>query len=95
MNYPDIKPYIFKIGSLEVRWYGLMYILGFLSVYFMALSGARRKKLPLSKDDISDLVFTAAVGLILGARLGYALFYNFSFYLANPLKILAVWEGGM
>jgi phosphatidylglycerol:prolipoprotein diacylglycerol transferase len=95
MNYPDIKPYIFKIGSLEVRWYGLMYILGFLSVYFMALSGARRKKLPLSKDDIGDLVFTAAVGLILGARLGYALFYNFSFYLANPLKILAVWEGGM
>ncbi len=95
MQFPDIKPYIFRIGSLEVRWYGLMYILGFLAVYFMALSGARRKNLPLTKDDIGDLVFTAAVGLILGARLGYALFYNFSFYLANPLKILAVWEGGM
>lgn len=95
MQFPDIKPYIFKIGSLEVRWYGLMYILGFLAVYFMALSGARRKQLPLTRDDVGDLVFSAAVGLILGARLGYALFYNFSFYLANPLKILAVWEGGM
>ena len=95
MQFPDIKPYIFKIGSLEVRWYGLMYILGFLAVYFMALSGARRKQLPLTRDDVGDLVFSAAVGLILGARLVYALFYNFSFYLANPLKILAVWEGGM
>ncbi|MRR55063.1 MAG: prolipoprotein diacylglyceryl transferase [Deltaproteobacteria bacterium] len=95
MQFPEIRPYLFKIGTLEVRWYGLMYILGFLAVYLTALSGAKRKKLPLSKDDIADLVFALAVGLIVGARFGYALFYNVSYYLANPLKVFAVWEGGM
>lgn len=95
MQFPEIRPYIFKIGTLEVRWYGLMYILGFAAAYFMACSDAKRKKLPLDKDGIADLIFALAVGLIVGARLGYALFYNFSVYLANPLKIFAVWEGGM
>jgi len=95
MQFPEIKPYIFKIGTLEVRWYGLMYILGFVAAYFMACADARRKNLPLSKDDIADLIFALAMGLILGARLGYALFYNFSYYFANPLRVFAVWEGGM
>ncbi|MDD2337487.1 MAG: prolipoprotein diacylglyceryl transferase [Geobacteraceae bacterium] len=95
MQFPEIKPYIFKIGTLEVRWYGLMYILGFLAAYLIAVSDAKRKKLPLTKDDIADLIFALAIGLIIGARLGYALFYNFSYYLANPLKVFAVWEGGM
>lgn len=95
MQFPEIRPYIFKVGSLEVRWYGLMYILGFVAAYFIARGDATRKNLPLDKDDIADLIFALAVGLIVGARLGYALFYNFSAYLANPLKIFAVWEGGM
>lgn len=95
MHFPEIRPYIFKIGTLEVRWYGLMYILGFAAAYFMARADARRKNLPLDKEGIADLIFALAVGLIVGARLGYALFYNFSIYFANPLKILAVWEGGM
>jgi phosphatidylglycerol:prolipoprotein diacylglycerol transferase len=95
MQFPEIKPYIFKIGTLEVRWYGLMYILGFLAAYLIAVSTAKQKKLPLTKDDIADLVFALAVGLIVGARLGYALFYNASYYFANPFKVFAVWEGGM
>ncbi len=95
MQFPHIKPYIFKIGSLEVRWYGLMYILGFLAAYLIAVGDAKRKNLPLTRDDIADLIFALAVGLIVGARLGYALFYNVSYYLANPFKVFAVWEGGM
>jgi len=95
MQFPEIRPYIFKIGTLEVRWYGLMYILGFLATYLIALSEAKRKKLPLTKDDIADLIFVLALGLIVGARIGYALFYNVSHYLANPIKVFAVWEGGM
>lgn len=95
MQFPDIKPYIFKIGTMEVRWYGLMYILGFLAAYLIAVGDAKRKNLPLTKDDIADLIFALAVGLIAGARLGYALFYNVSYYLANPFKVFAVWEGGM
>jgi phosphatidylglycerol:prolipoprotein diacylglycerol transferase len=95
MQFPHIKPYIFKIGTLEVRWYGFMYILGFFAAYLIAVADAKRKKLPLTKDDIADLIFALAVGLIVGARLWYALFYNTSYYLANPLKVFAVWEGGM
>lgn len=95
MNFPDIKPYLFKIGNLEVRWYGLMYLAGFLSTYFIAKSEARRKNLPLDKDGVADLIFNLAVGLIIGGRLGYVLFYNASYYLDNPLKVFAIWEGGM
>lgn len=95
MQFPHIDPVFLRIGPLQFRWYGLMYIIGFAAAYFLARSDVKRKGLPLTMDDISDLIFYLAVGLILGARLGYALFYNFSFYLANPLKILAVWEGGM
>jgi phosphatidylglycerol:prolipoprotein diacylglycerol transferase len=95
MQFPNIDPVFFRIGHLEFRWYGLMYILGFAAAYFMARSDAKRKNLPLTKDDIADLIFALAVGLILGARFGYAIFYNASYYLANPLKVFAVWEGGM
>jgi len=95
MQFPDIDPVFFRIGPLEFRWYGLMYILGFAAAYLMARSDAKRKNLPLTKDDIADLVFALALGVILGARFGYALFYNASYYVANPLKVFAVWEGGM
>ena len=95
MQFPHIDPVFLRIGPLQFRWYGLMYIIGFAAAYFIARSDVKRKRLPLTMDDISDLIFFLAVGLIIGARLGYAFFYNFSFYFANPLKILAVWEGGM
>jgi phosphatidylglycerol:prolipoprotein diacylglycerol transferase len=95
MQFPHIDPVFLRIGPLQFRWYGLMYIIGFAAAYVLARSDAKRKGLPLTTDDISDLIFYLAVGLILGARFGYALFYNFSLYLANPLKIFAVWEGGM
>lgn len=95
MTYPNIDPVFLRLGPLEFRWYGLMYICGFLAAYFIILAGVRRKGLPLVKDDVADLIFTVAVGVILGGRLGYILFYNLSYYLANPMKLLAVWEGGM
>jgi phosphatidylglycerol:prolipoprotein diacylglycerol transferase len=72
-----------------------MYIIGLVASYFIVSAGARRKEIPLSRDDIADLIFTVALGIILGGRLGYVLFYNFSFYQEHPLKVFAVWEGGM
>jgi phosphatidylglycerol:prolipoprotein diacylglycerol transferase len=72
-----------------------MYIIGFAVAYFVIQAGARRGKLPLSRDDVADLVFTVAIGIILGGRIGYILFYNLSYYLTFPLKLFAVWEGGM
>jgi phosphatidylglycerol---prolipoprotein diacylglyceryl transferase len=95
MTYPHIDPVFLRLGPLEFRWYGLMYICGFMAAYFLILAGAKRKGLPLSKDDVADVIFTVAVGVILGGRLGYILFYNLSYYLSHPLKVFAVWEGGM
>lgn len=95
MQMPPIDPVFLNIGPLQFRWYGLMYVLAFIATYFIIRSEVKRKQLPLTSDDVSDLVFYGALGVVLGGRIGYILFYNLPFYLANPLKLLAVWEGGM
>jgi phosphatidylglycerol:prolipoprotein diacylglycerol transferase len=95
MHFPHINPVFLSIGPLQFRWYGLMYVLGFVATYFILRSEVRRKKLPLTKDDVADLVFFGAMGVVLGGRLGYILFYDLGVYLADPLQIFAVWKGGM
>ncbi|MCP3178007.1 prolipoprotein diacylglyceryl transferase [Desulfuromonas sp. KJ2020] len=95
MTYPQIDPIIFQIGPLAVRWYGMMYLLGFIISYFIIGHLSRRRSLGIDHDGVSDLLFYAALGVILGGRLGYTLFYKFSYYLSHPLEILAIWEGGM
>lgn len=95
MNFPTIDPVFLRLGPLEFRWYGLMYILGFLAAFFIIRNRARAQQLEITTDMASDLVFTIAMGVVVGGRLGYILFYDLSWYLANPMKILAVWEGGM
>lgn len=93
--YPEIDPIIFRVGPLAVRWYGMMYLLGFVAGYIIIRRLARLRNLPLEGEKLSDLLFYAVLGVILGGRLGYVLFYNLSFYLQHPLQIFAVWEGGM
>ncbi|MEI6205902.1 MAG: prolipoprotein diacylglyceryl transferase [Desulfuromonadales bacterium] len=95
MQFPHIDPVILRLGPLQFRWYGLMYVLAFISTYFIIRSEVRCKQLPLTTDDVADLVFCGAMGVVLGGRLGYILFYKLSFYLTHPLQVLAVWEGGM
>lgn len=95
MQLPNIDPVFLKLGPLEFRWYGLMYIIGFTAAYFIIKSRGRKKGLPLTNELLSDIVFMIAMGIVLGGRVGYILFYNLSWYLANPLKVFAVWEGGM
>ncbi|HNY64547.1 MAG TPA: prolipoprotein diacylglyceryl transferase [Deltaproteobacteria bacterium] len=95
MEYPQIDPVFFQIGPLQFRWYGLMYIIGFACAFFIALNLIRRKGYDMSRPELEDLFTYAIAGLIIGARVGYCLFYNFSFYIHHPLKIFAVWEGGM
>jgi len=95
MQFPHIDPVFLRIGPLQFRWYGLMYVLSFIATYFIIRSEATRRQLALTKDDVADLVFYGALGVVLGGRCGYILFYNLGFYLANPLKLFAVWEGGM
>jgi len=93
--YPNIDPVFLKIGPLSFRWYGLMYALGFIFAMILIPIIAVRKKVKITREEISDLLFYAAFGVILGGRFGYILFYNPAFYFENPIKLFAVWEGGM
>lgn len=95
MHFPNFDPVFFRLGPLEFRWYGLMYVFGFIGSYFVILKQSARRGIPLNKDDVADLIFAVALGVILGGRTGYVLFYNLQDYLAHPLKVFAVWEGGM
>ncbi len=95
LTYPQFDPIIFQIGPLAIRWYGLMYLGGFLFGSFWIAKLANGRGLDLSKDRLSDLVFYAVLGVIFGGRLGFVIFYNGSFFLEHPMKIFAVWEGGM
>lgn len=95
LTYPNIDPVIFRLGPLAVRWYGLMYIIGFLAVHMLVGYQARKYKLTKLAERYEDLNFFLILSLILGARLGYILFYNFSYYLAHPVEVIAVWQGGL
>ncbi len=97
--HPNFDPIAFSIGPLHVRWYGLMYLLGFAC--FLVLGRLRLNK-PMFRDqsglkpaDVEDLLFYGAVGVVLGGRLGYCLFYKPLYYLSHPLEVFAVWQGGM
>jgi len=93
--YPQINPVFLELGPLQFRWYGLMYLLGLTGAYFLIKARVAAKGLPLSREHIYDMVVWAALGVFVGGRLGYTLFYNFPYYLQHPTKIIAVWEGGM
>ena len=95
MRYPQIDPVLIHLGPLQLRWYGLMYIFGFIIAYVVIMDVCRRRKLPMTKTEVEDFITYCILGLVLGARIGYCLFYNPAYYLSNPLKIFAVWEGGM
>lgn len=95
MNFPVIDPVFFKLGPLQFRWYGLMYVIGFISSYFIIRNEVKQKGLGLSNESVADLIFIMALGVVLGGRLGYVLFYDLSSYLAEPQRIFAIWQGGM
>ena len=95
LPYPQIDPVAIAIGPLKIHWYGLMYLIGIGGAWLLASRRVQRFAPEWHKDKLSDLVFWVALGVILGGRLGYVLFYDFAAYLADPAKILRVWEGGM
>jgi len=94
-KYPEIDPVAVSLGPLSIRWYGLMYLLGFVSGYWLLAKRAERPNSGWTKEQVSDLIFYGAMGVILGGRVGYVLFYNFSAFLDNPIILLQVWNGGM
>ena len=98
MKYPDIDPVLIYIGQLQVRWYGLMYVIGFLASYFLIKRQEKSRPIGLSPSLVQDLIFYLVVGLVIGARVGYIFFYqymNLMDFIHPPLEIIAVWHGGM
>jgi phosphatidylglycerol---prolipoprotein diacylglyceryl transferase len=93
--YHNINPAIVHLGPLEIRWYGLFYLIGFGIAYLMLPWLAKKKGIKLSKEDTSDYLSYLVIGILVGGRLGHVIFYSLPYYLQNPLKIFAVWEGGM
>lgn len=93
--YQGLDPIAFSLGPLVVRWYGLAYVLGFVCAAAIIYFVAKRWKLGMSEDNLLTLMVCAIVGVVLGARIGYVLFYGDGYYLSHPLEILAFSQGGM
>lgn len=89
----NVDPVLFSIGSLQVRWYGLLWALGFLFGYMIMKRIYRREK--MTDDSLDKLLIYMLVSTILGARLGHCLFYEPDYYLSHPIEILKIWEGGL
>ncbi|MGQ5719012.1 prolipoprotein diacylglyceryl transferase [Pseudochrobactrum asaccharolyticum] len=101
LPFPNIDPVLFSVGPLSVHWYGIGYVIGILFAWWYGkklVNNARlwpNKNTPMDPLALDDFVLWAALGVVIGGRIGYVLFYNFSFYISNPLEIPAVWDGGM
>ena len=95
LTHPNFDPVALSLGPLAVRWYGLMYLLAFGAFWWLGTRRIATGRAPVSRAQLDDLLFAGIVGVILGGRLGYVLFYKPGYYAAHPLEILAVWQGGM
>ena len=95
LPYPQIDPVALALGPLKIHWYGLMYLIGIGGAWWLASRRVNAFAPTWNKEKLSDLVFWVAMGVILGGRLGYVLFYDLAAYIAEPARMLRIWEGGM
>lgn len=95
LTYPNIDPVLLRLGPVQVHWYGLAYVAGFIAAALLFRSLGRRWGVSLTDDDVLGAVLYCVIGVLLGGRLGYVLFYGGRYYLDNPGAVLAIWDGGM
>lgn len=95
LQHPQFDPVALQIGPIAVHWYGLMYLLGFAAVWLLGRRRIRQGRSTFTLRDLEDIIFYSVIGVIVGGRLGYTLVYKTSYYLAHPLEIFYLWEGGM
>jgi len=105
LSYPDINPALIDFGvhdlpivgtvNPQIHWYGLMYLFGFLAAWWLCNHRAKQKDSGWNNEQVSDVIFYGAMGVILGGRVGYVIFYKFEELLGDPLMIIRIWDGGM
>lgn len=95
IDFPDISPIIFSVGPLAIRWYSMAYLFGIVAGWFLIIRNVKKYDLGLTKTNIEDLVFYLTLGIVVGGRVGYVLFYGGDAFWQNPLQVFAVWKGGM
>lgn len=96
MQFPNIDPIALQLGPIAIHWYALAYVVGIIiGYYYVSWIDAKQPKKFFSEKAKDDLIFYAVLGVLLGGRIGYILFYNFEFFLAHPLDALKIWQGGM
>ena len=95
IQHPNFDPVAISVGPLSIHWYGLMYLIGFAAGAGLGVYRANKKDSGWTKDQVWDLLFYMAMGVIFGGRIGYALFYKFSYYISHPIEIFYLWQGGM
>jgi len=95
LAYPAISPIIFSVGPLALRWYSLAYLVGILFGWWLVAKRVKKYDIPVTSKNLEDAAFYITLGVILGGRLGYVLFYGSGQYWQNPLQIFALWQGGM
>ena len=95
LNYPDINPVAIDFGFFKIHWYGISYVAGILVAWWLLHRRSKTTRPDWTREQVADLIFYGTLGIIIGGRLGSVLFYNFSYYLENPLEIIMINKGGM
>jgi len=93
--HPEINPVAFQVGPVSIYWYGLTYLVGFLAAWWLGNYRARLSQSAWNGDQVSDVIFYGALGVVIGGRVGYMLFYDFAGLIADPLSLGRTWQGGM
>ena len=94
-DFPQISPIMFSLGPLDIRWYSMAYLFGIIIGWILLNRNVKKYDLKLSKENVEDLVFYITLGIVIGGRLGYVIFYGGAAFWMNPLQVFEVWKGGM
>jgi phosphatidylglycerol:prolipoprotein diacylglycerol transferase len=95
LTHPNMDPVALNLGPLSIHWYGLMYLAAFVSAWFIAKHQVAKPWSLIKAEHLDDMIFYAALGVVLGGRVGYVFFYNFPKFLEDPIWLFKIWEGGM